>query len=196
MLYDIIKPYRLILASQSPRRQYLLKELGLDFEVKLPPDVKEEFPTHLKGEEIPTYLSKLKAEAYRPLMKENDIVITADTIVYLNNKVLGKPADHDDAVRMIRQLSGNCHIVYTGVSITTPSKQRTFCAETNVYFRSLTEEEINFYITTCKPFDKAGAYGVQEWIGYTAIERLEGSYFNVMGLPIDRLWVELEAFLS
>jgi septum formation protein len=196
ILYDVISKYRLILASRSPRRQQLLTELGLKYEIILPPDDKETYPGHLKKEGIPVFLAKKKAEYFKDRLKDNEIVITADTIVWLKNKELGKPSGRDEAIKMVQSLSGNCHIVYTGVCLTTNKKQQTFFSETKVFFRKLTLEEITFYIDACKPYDKAGAYGVQEWIGYTAIERIEGSYFNVMGLPIDRLWAELEKFID
>lgn len=184
--------YHLILASNSPRRQNLLKELELDFEIKTK-DVEENFPSNLVKEEIPLYLAKLKAEAFGKL-EENELLITADTIVWVNNHILEKPVDYNDAVKMLEILSDNKHTVYTGVCLKTNKKEKTFWASTDVYFRKLEKEEIEFYIKKYKPFDKAGSYGIQEWIGYIGIEKINGSYFNVMGLPIQKLYDELKKF--
>jgi septum formation protein len=195
MLKKILNNYRLILASNSPRRQQLLKGLDLEFEVITFPDVDESFPEHLMGSEIATYLSEQKAKAYSKLLDKNTIVITADTIVWLDNKVLNKPADKTQAIQMLKTLSGQMHTVFTGVSITSIDDQFTFFAETKVWFRRLNDKDIEYYVENYKPFDKAGAYGAQEWIGYVAIEKIEGSYFNVMGLPVQKLYSELERFL-
>lgn len=196
MLKKILNNYRLILASNSPRRQQLLKGLDLDFEVITFPGVDETFPDKLKGSEIASFLSVQKAKSYYKLLDKNTVVITADTIVWFNNNVLNKPSDHNEAVQMLRLLSGNMHIVYTGVTISSLDNQFTFISETKVWFRSLKEKDIEYYVENYKPFDKAGAYGAQEWIGYVAIEKIEGSYFNVMGLPVQQLYSELERFLS
>jgi septum formation protein len=185
--------YQIILASQSPRRQHLLKELGIPFTIRTK-DVEEIFPEGLKDESIATYLAKLKAEAFLSELKENELLITADTIVWINNQVLGKPTDYNDAFRMLKMLSGNMHTVYTGVCLLTLQKEVVFCASTDVYFRHLEDYEIEKYLKTHQPYDKAGAYGVQEWIGYIGVERIDGSYFNVMGLPIQRLHDELLKF--
>jgi septum formation protein len=178
----------LLLASQSPRRRALLKELGFPVKIVQPPDVDEIFPDHLKAAEIPVFLSQLKASAYRENIPDDCILVTADTIVWLNNEVIGKPVDREDAIAMLKKLSGNKHQVFTGICLKYKGVCSLFCDETKVYFRSFTDEEIIHYVDLCKPFDKAGAYGVQEWIGFVGVERIEGSYFNVMGLPTHLLY--------
>jgi septum formation protein len=183
--------YKLILASASPRRHELLSGLELPFTVRVLPDVDESYPAELEGAQIPLYIATRKAEAYRTNLSDDELVITADTIVWLDSEVLGKPDDADAAVRMLRRLSGRTHQVYTGVCLTTPQWQRTFTARTDVTFARLTEEQIDHYVRRYAPLDKAGAYGIQEWIGYVGVERIEGSYFNVMGLPVQRLYQEL-----
>jgi len=196
MLTEISKNIKFILASQSPRRQQLLKELISDFEV-IPVDVEEVFPSELKGEEIALFLSELKAKAFpEGLFDDNKLVITADTIVWKDGMVLPKPVDYDDAERILKELSANVHEVITGVSLRTKTRLKTFSATTRVHFKGLTDEEIHFYIKNYKPYDKAGAYGIQEWIGYIGIERIEGSYFNVVGLPVQKLYTELIDFLE
>lgn len=187
------KKHNLILASKSPRRQYLMKELGLDFEVNTK-DVDESFPENLKAQEIPLYLCQKKADAFDEELTDNTIVITADTIVWIDNQVLNKPENFNDAVRMLKILSGKKHEVYTGVCLRSKHKTKTFYALTNVYFKELAQEEIEYYINNFNPYDKAGAYGAQEWIGYIAVEKIEGSYFNVMGLPVRELYEELLKF--
>lgn len=187
-----IKGYKVILASASPRRHELLKGLDLEFAVKRLPDVEETFPDELQAGDVPLFLSKKKADAYRPIMNDDELVITADTIVWLDGKVLGKPADVDEARRMLHNMSGKTHAVFTGVTITTKGEQRSFVAQSNVAFAVLTDEEVEYYIEKYKPMDKAGAYGAQEWIGYIGMENIEGSYFNVMGLPVQRLYNELK----
>ncbi|MBI9068118.1 MAG: septum formation protein Maf [Salinivirgaceae bacterium] len=184
--------YKIILASNSPRRQNLLRELELDFEIKTK-NIEEKYPPELVKEEIPLYLSKLKAEAFG-ILDDHELLITADTIVWVNNHILEKPIDAKDALRMLEILSDNKHTVYTGVCLKTNNKQKTFWASTDVYFRKLEKEEIEFYVHKYKPFDKAGSYGIQEWIGYIGIEKINGSYFNVMGLPIQKLYDELKKF--
>lgn len=192
MFFNNLKKYnKIILASQSPRRQNLFKELGLEFEIKVIDGIEEIYPNHLKKEEIALYLAKLKSKPYADEIEKQNLVITADTIVLLHGKVIGKPVDHADAIRIVNQLSGNMHRVITGVSLSAFDKQICFYAETDVFFKHLSSEEIEYYIENYKPFDKAGAYGIQEWIGYIGIEKIEGSYFNVMGLPILRLYEEL-----
>ena len=161
MLKEKLSNYNIILASKSPRRQFLLKELGLDFEIRTK-EVVESFPKKLKGKQIALYLCKKKAEAFKQELKSTDLLITADTIVWINNQVLNKPADYKDAVGMLKLLSGKMHTVYTGVSLTTSEKQKNFFAETKVFFKKLTEKEIDFYVRNYKPYDKAGAYGAQE----------------------------------
>ena len=183
-----LKKYHIILASNSPRRRELLSGLGIDYEVKILPGIDESYPENLTGEEIPMYIAREKADAYRPSIKPDELIITADTIVCLEGQVLGKPKDEADACRMLRLLSGRTHQVITGVCITTAEMQRTFAATTDVTFDTLSEEGITHYVNNYRPMDKAGAYGVQEWIGFIGVTRLEGSYFNVMGLPIQRLY--------
>ncbi len=195
-MLDNIKDYKIILASASPRRRELLNGLDLDFVVKSLPDVDESFPDTLVGGEIPLYISKKKADAYRPSMADDELVITADTIVWLDGKALGKPVDEADAQRMLHNMSGKTHAVFTGVTITTKTEQRSFVAQSNVSFAVLADDEVDYYIQKYKPMDKAGAYGAQEWIGYIGMENIEGSYFNVMGLPVQRLYSELKKIKS
>jgi len=185
--------YEIILASQSPRRQQLLKGMGFNFSV-IVTDVDEVYPQEMPIIEIPVYLAEIKANAIANELKENTLIIAADTIVAVDNQILGKPKDADDAFNILRKISGRKHQVLTGVCLKSATKQKSFFAESNVYFRHLSDEELNYYITNYKPFDKAGAYGVQEWIGYVGIERIEGSYFNVMGLPTQMLYRELSNF--
>lgn len=193
MLENISK-YHIILASNSPRRRELLAGLGIDFEVKVLPDINESYPHSLPVVDIAQYIAREKAAAYRPLMRANDLIVTADTVVIAGDEVMGKPADAADARRMLRKLSGKVHQVTTGVCLITLTKQRDFSVTTHVSFKTLTDEEIDFYINRYKPFDKAGAYGIQEWIGYIGVTGLQGSYFNVMGLPVQRIYTELAAF--
>lgn len=195
-MLDNIKDYKIILASASPRRRELLTGLDLDFVVKSLPDVDESFPDTLVGGEIPLYISKKKADAYRPSMGDDELVITADTIVWLDGRALGKPVDEADARRMLHNMSGKTHAVFTGVTITTKAEQRSFVAQSNVSFAVLADDEVDYYIQKYKPMDKAGAYGAQEWIGYIGMENIEGSYFNVMGLPVQRLYSELKKIKS
>ena len=185
-----IKNYKLILASASPRRQQLMKDAGFTFEVRLK-NVEEKYPQELHLENVPEYLSKVKASAFREELKADEVLITADTVVCIHDRILGKPADRKEAISMLQELSGNRHLVVTGVSVTTRTKQHSFSSRTDVFFKHLSNEEIEFYVDTYKPFDKAGAYGIQEWIGYIGIERIEGSFYNVMGLPIQKLYETL-----
>ena len=191
-MLDNLKNYRIVLASQSPRRKELLAGLGLEYETRVLPDVDESFPPELTGGDIPMYIAREKAEAYRPSLSADELLITADTIVWLGGTVLGKPVDRDDALRMLGLLSGRTHEVYTGVCLTTIRWQHTFTARTEVRFCPLDEEEITWYVDRYRPFDKAGAYGVQEWIGFVGVEHIAGSYFNIMGLPVQRLYRELK----
>ncbi len=186
-----LNKYHIILASASPRRRQLLSGLGIDFEVRTLAGIDESYPDHLQGEAIAAYISKAKAEAYRATLAPNDLVITADTIVCLDGKVLGKPANEAEAQEMLRLLSGRMHEVVTGVTLMTKSQQQTFTATTSVTFAPLTDTEIAHYVNQYRPLDKAGAYGIQEWIGMIAVESIQGSYFNVMGLPVQRLYKAL-----
>lgn len=190
MLNEKLKNHNIILASGSPRRQQFFKELGLNFEVRLKP-VKEDYPNRLKHFEISDYLAQLKALPFKEELNDNDILITSDTIVWHNGKALGKPKDHSEAFAMIESLSNTTHEVITSVCFTTTKFQKTLNDITKVSFKNLTNEEINYYIETCKPFDKAGAYGIQEWIGQIGVTKLEGSYFNVMGLPTHLVYTVL-----
>jgi len=194
MIFKNLKDYRIILASGSPRRQDLMKQLGLEFDVITRP-VEEIFPEGMKGEEIAIYLSKLKADAFdESFFQESVLLITADTVVCLNDEVLGKPLDREDAINILTRLSGKMHKVITGISIRTANKKVNFVANTDVYFKQLSKEEIIYYVDNYKPFDKAGAYGIQEWIGYIGVEEIKGSFYNVMGLPIQKLYEELMKF--
>ena len=190
----MLENYHIILASNSPRRRQLLAGLDLDFEVKVLPDIEENYPEHLSTSEIPVYIATEKAAAYKDLMAEYDLIITADTVVVLGDEVLGKPVDAEDARRMLRELSGKTHQVITGVCLMTCQRQRSFAVKTDVSFKELTEDEIAYYVEKYQPFDKAGAYGIQEWIGYIGVTSLNGSYFNVMGLPVQRIYTELQSF--
>lgn len=186
------KDFNIILGSQSPRRKTLLEGLDIHFSVKTIDNLKETFPEHLTGGEIPLYLSKLKARAFLPSLQKNDMLITADTIVWQNDSILGKPKNLEEAKIMLQNLSENTHEVFTGVSITTLQKQVSFTSCTKVTFASLSDDEINYYVERYRPTDKAGSYGIQEWIGYIGVERIEGSYFNVMGLPVQQLYKTLK----
>ncbi len=191
-----ISEYKIILGSNSPRRKELLSGLDIDFEVVTLPDVEEIYPPSLWKEEIPVFLSKLKADAYKSFMDDKSLLITADTIVWLNAKVYGKPTSEEDAKEMLRELSGKTHEVITGVCLTTKEKQKAFFAVSKVKFATLDDEEIEYYISKYKPYDKAGSYGVQEWIGYIGVEKLEGSFYNVMGLPVRMLYMYLKNWNS
>lgn len=189
-------PYKIVLASNSPRRRELLAGLGIDFTVRVIGGIDESWPKELKGEDIPLYISREKAAPYKAQIAPDELVITADTIVYVDGEVLGKPADKADAVRMLRLISGRWHEVITGVTLMTADRERSFAVTTRVKFCNLTEEEILQYVESGLPMDKAGAYGIQEWIGYVGVEAIEGSYFNVVGLPVQRLYRELLLFCS
>ena len=191
-MLENLNKYKIVLASNSPRRKELLSGLGVDYVVKTLPDVDETYPEGLNEEDIAKHIARGKAEAYREVMNDDELVITADTIVWLEGTVMGKPKDEEDAREMLRRLSGKTHQVVTGVCLTTTSMQKTFATVTDVTFSNLTEEEIDYYVTRYRPMDKAGSYGIQEWIGFVGVENLSGSYFNVMGLPIQRLYTELK----
>jgi septum formation protein len=196
MLHQTIKDYHLILATQSPRRHQLMTGAGFNFDVIVSEGIEEIYPANMPVEDIPVYLAELKSSYFVNKLKKNDIVITADTIVVLNNKVLGKPSGPGEAVSMLKELSSNSHKVITGVCFYSVVSKITFSVESTVHFRTLTDEEINYYVETYKPYDKAGAYGAQEWIGYVGIDWIEGSYFNVMGLPVQKVYEELEKFID
>jgi len=191
MLENLSK-YKIILASNSPRRQELLAGLDINFEVKTIPDIDESYPETLKKEEIPVFVAKQKSLAYQKYLEENTLLITADTIVWLDGNIYGKPENEQEAKEMLRILSGKTHEVITGVCLTGMKKQKTFYVSSQVKFAVLKEEEIDYYVKKYKPYDKAGAYGVQEWIGYIGVEKLEGSFYNVMGLPVRVLYSYLK----
>lgn len=193
MLNEKFKNHKIILASGSPRRQQFLKELELDFEIKLK-EIEEIYPDHLKAEEITNFLAKLKASAFENELQDNEVLITSDTIVWLDNKALGKPIDASHALRMLTEMSGKTHKVITSVCLKSIKKEVVFHDETLVTFTDLSLDEIEFYLKNYKPFDKAGSYGIQEWIGLVAIEKIEGSYANVVGLPTHKLYKELIDF--
>jgi septum formation protein len=195
MIFERLKEFKILLASQSPRRQQLLKDLGIDFEIKVIDGIEEGYPENLKSHEIALYLAEHKARHYTDYIDDKTILITADTIVWLNNEVLEKPVDFNDAVNILKKLSGNKHSVITGICLMTKSKSKSFYVETEVSFKNLSEEEIKYYIENYKPYDKAGAYGIQEWIGYVGIEKISGSYYNVVGLPVQKLYTELNNFI-
>ena len=184
-----MKKYKIILSSNSPRRKELLAGLDVDFEVKVIPNINQSYPDNLSAHEIPKYIAVEKAAAYN--ISDSELVITADTVVVLNNIVLGKPKDAQEAIEMLRMLSGNTHEVITGVCLTTATKQNSFSVSTEVTFKKISEDEINYYVSKYHPFDKAGAYGIQEWIGYIGVTSIKGSYFNVMGLPVQRIYDEI-----
>ena len=184
--------YQIILASNSPRRKELMSGLEVDYVVRTLPDVDESYPADLAGAAIPEYISRKKADAYRSIMQPGELLITADTIVWLDGKVLGKPEGREGAVEMLRSLSGKSHQVFTGVCLTTTEWQKSFTAASDVEFDVLSEEEIRYYVDKYQPMDKAGAYGVQEWIGYIGVKSISGSFYNIMGLPIQKLYGELK----
>ena len=183
--------YKLILASNSPRRKELLAGLGVPFEVRVLQDIDEHYPENLPVNEVARYIAKEKADAYRRIVAADELIITADTVVIVGDAILGKPVDEADAVRMLKLLSGRTHQVMTGVCLLTAEKERCFDVTTDVTFKALTDEEIHYYVNRYRPFDKAGAYGIQEWIGYIGVTGLNGSYYNVMGLPVQRIYQEL-----
>ena len=190
----VARDYHIILASNSPRRKELLAGIDVNFDVRVIRDIDESYPASLPTKEIAEYISRKKATVYRQQMASDELIITADTIVVLDSEVMGKPHDEADASRMLHELSGRTHQVITGVTLTTTDRQQSFSVETDVTFKSLTDEEINYYIQHYKPYDKAGAYGIQEWIGHIGVTALKGSYFNVMGLPVQRIYEALRQF--
>jgi septum formation protein len=193
-MLDNLNKYRIVLASNSPRRRELLSGLGISYEVRVLPDVEESYPAALPVGEIAEYIAREKAEAYKSVMTDDELLITADTVVVCKGEVMGKPVDEADARRMLHKLSGCTHQVTTGVCLTTTGAHRSFSVTTNVSFKNLSDEEIDYYVVNYHPMDKAGAYGIQEWIGYIGVTGLEGSYFNVMGLPVQRIYKELCTF--
>lgn len=190
----VAKDYKIILASNSPRRKELLAGIDVQFEVRVIQDIDESYPADLPTKDIAEYISHKKAAVYQQQMAPDELIITADTIVVLGNEVMGKPHDEADARRMLRELSGQTHQVITGVTLTTIQKQVSFSVETDVTFKQLSDSEIDYYVSHYKPFDKAGAYGIQEWIGHIGVTALQGSYFNVMGLPVQRIYEALRQF--
>ena len=182
---------KIILASNSPRRRQLLEGLDIPFEVRVMPNIDEGYPDDTDVDNIAEYIAREKSSAYDNIVGDGEVVITADTIVVVDNVVLGKPHSREDAVDMLKTLSGCTHKVITGVCLLSKKERRSFSVTTKVTFKQLSDDEIAYYVDTYKPFDKAGAYGIQEWIGYIGVTRLEGSYFNVMGLPVQRIWDEL-----
>lgn len=195
LLHDKLKPYRLILASQSPRRRQLLADAGIEFVLAPRFECEESFPDTMPAAEVAEYLSSLKSEAYPELLGANDILLTADTVVIACNRILGKPADRAEAIEMITMLSGRDHEVVTGVTLRSAECVKSFSVVSKVQFRALAQEEIEYYVDTYRPYDKAGSYGIQEWIGYVGIEGIEGSFYNVMGLPVQRLYSILKEFI-
>ena len=204
-MLDNLKKYHVVLASNSPRRRMLLEGLDIPFEVKVLPDIDESYPPGMPLEQVAEHIACEKAAAYKPLMADDELIITADTVVIVgdyksppavsgNGQVLGKPRDKDDAIRMLRMLSDNTHRVVTGVCLTVKGRERRFSATTDVTFKRLTDEEIAYYLEKYRPYDKAGAYGVQEWIGYVGVSAIAGSFYNVMGFPVQRVYNELATF--
>ncbi len=194
MLLKKLKNKEILLASKSPRRKQLLKNAGFNFEIINSKEVDEIIPNNIYNEDAAVYLAELKANTYKDIIKKKNILITADTIVCLGNKILGKPKNYRDAFMMLKSLSGKMHKVITGVTIMSIKKTISFSSTTYVFFKEMSNIEIDFYISNYKPFDKAGAYGIQEWIGLTCIKKIEGSYFNVMGLPVEKLYEVLKEF--
>ena len=195
LLHEKLADKHLILASASPRRRQLMEEAGLKFTLAPKFECDESYPATLPAAEVASFLSALKSEAYPEPLAEGEILVTADTTVVVDERVLGKPADREEACEMLRAMSGRNHTVYTGVTLRSCEKKHTFAVATLVYFREMSDDEIAYYVDNYRPYDKAGAYGIQEWIGYVAIERIEGSFYNVMGLPVQRLYTELISFL-
>lgn len=196
MIPECYPQYHFVLGSKSPRRQHLLRELGLRYEL-VNIEVEEIFPDHLKAQDIALYLCELKADAFNfENYPENSVLITADTIVWLDGEYIGKPLGRSEAVQMLKRLSGKTHTVYTGICLRTSKAKHIFYSETAVEFKPLRDDEIHFYIEHHRPFDKAGSYGIQDWIGYTAVRRISGCYYNVMGFPVQKFWEELGTFLK
>jgi septum formation protein len=192
--FRMVNNYKLILASNSPRRKELLAGLGMPFEVRVLQNIDEQYPDDLPVSEVARYIAKEKADAYRRIIAPDELIITADTVVIVGDEILGKPVDEADAVRMLKLLSGRTHQVTTGVCLLTAEKESCFDVTTDVTFKALSDEEIHYYVDHYRPFDKAGAYGIQEWIGYIGVTGLHGSYYNVMGLPVQRIYQELTKY--
>lgn len=193
-MLENLNKYEIVLASNSPRRKELLQRMGVNFKVRTLFGIDESYPDSLRGEDIVCYISRNKAKAYQSSMAPNELLITADTIVYVDGEVMGKPKNAEQAKEMLHKLSGKTHQVITGVTIVTAKRTENFEVTSQVKFTSITDEEINFYVNNYLPFDKAGAYGIQEWIGIVAVEEIKGSYFNVVGLPVQRLYQKLKTF--
>ncbi len=191
---NFLHQFSIVLASQSPRRQQIIRDMGISFITRTNKEIDEVYPQTLESKDVASFLSNLKFDAYQKDLAENELLITADTIVCCKNRVLGKPKSRDEAIEMITHLSGTDHIVYTGITVGTKHKKITDCDSTIVHFSQLSHNEIEWYIDTYKPYDKAGSYGVQEWIGYVGIERINGSFYNVMGLPTHKLYNILKNF--
>lgn len=193
-MLENLNKYEIVLASNSPRRKELLQRMGVNFKVRTLFGIDESYPDSLRGEDIVCYISRNKAKAYQSSMAPNELLITADTIVYVDGEVMGKPKNAEQAKGMLHKLSGKTHQVITGVTIVTAKRTENFGVTSQVKFTNITDEEINFYVDNYLPFDKAGAYGIQEWIGIVAVEEIKGSYFNVVGLPVQRLYQKLKTF--
>lgn len=193
-MLENLNKYEIVLASNSPRRKELLQRMGVNFKVRILFGIDESYPDSLRGEDIVCYISRNKAKAYQSSMAPNELLITADTIVYVDGEVMGKPKNAEQAKEMLHKLSGKTHQVITGVTIVTAKRTENFGVTSQVKFTNITDEEINFYVDNYLPFDKAGAYGIQEWIGIVAVEEIKGSYFNVVGLPVQRLYQKLKTF--
>lgn len=193
-MLENLNRYQILLASKSPRRRELLEMIRIPFTTVCINGIKEEYPSDLNPELVPGFLSELKADAYQNMMKENELIITADTVVISEGQILGKPTDAEDAKKMLRRLAGKPHLVVTGVTVAVRGRRETISSTSKVVFGPLTDEEIDYYVENFTPLDKAGAYGIQEWIGAVAVERIEGSFYNVMGLPIHRLYNLLKTF--
>ncbi len=193
-MLENLNKYEIVLASNSPRRKELLQRMGVNFKVRTLFGIDESYPDSLRGEDIVCYISRNKAKTYQSSMAPNELLITADTIVYVDGEVMGKPKNAEQAKEMLHKLSGKTHQVITGVTIVTAKRTENFGVTSQVKFTNITDEEINFYVDNYLPFDKAGAYGIQEWIGIVAVEEIKGSYFNVVGLPVQRLYQKLKTF--
>ncbi len=193
-MLENLNKYEIVLASNSPRRKELLQRMGVNFKVRTLFGIDESYPDSLRGEDIVCYISRNKAKAYQSSMAPNELLITADTIVYVDGEVMGKPKNAEQAKEMLHKLSGKTHQVITGVTIVTAKRTENFGVTSQIKFTNITDEEINFYVDNYLPFDKAGAYGIQEWIGIVAVEEIKGSYFNVVGLPVQRLYQKLKTF--
>lgn len=193
-MLENLNKYEIVLASNSPGRKELLQRMGVNFKVRTLFGIDESYPDSLRGEDIVCYISRNKAKAYQSSMAPNELLITADTIVYVDGEVMGKPKNAEQAKEMLHKISGKTHQVITGVTIVTAKRTENFGVTSQVKFTNITDEEINFYVDNYLPFDKAGAYGIQEWIGIVAVEEIKGSYFNVVGLPVQRLYQKLKTF--